>query len=480
MKSSLQISDSLNFLKANPKAAADAIRKAASALLQKQAPEGYWWADLLADSTLESDYIMMQLWLHPPVEGVWNPPDRGRIERAVDSILARQLPDGGFNIYLNGPANVNASIKAYFALKLAGIPASDSRMQRLRDRILDLGGLQAANSYVRINLSLFGLFPREACPSIPPELIFLPFRFIYQMSSWTRAIVISLSIVRSASKARPVPAAFCLDELYRPGVPVTLAHAAKDLSWRSAFLMLDRGLKFWERRGPEFIRRRALNRCLGWMIEHFEGSDGLGAIYPSMQYAVMGLDVLGYDATHPLRRQAQDQFDRLLTDNGNGFFFQPCFSPVWDTAIAAFALGETEDPPQDALRRCADWLLANEIRRKGDWSIKRPNAEPSGWAFEFRNEFYPDIDDTAMVLLALQRSQASDPAKQRACIKRAVNWILAMQGRDGGWAAFDVDNDWKFLSYVPFADHNAMLDPSCPDITGRTVEALILCGLDAG
>ncbi|MGH9581316.1 MAG: squalene--hopene cyclase, partial [Bryobacteraceae bacterium] len=451
MKSSLQISDSLNF------AVADAIRKAASTLLQKQAPEGYWWADLRADSTLESDYIMMRLWLHPPVDGKWNPPDRARVERAASSILSRQLPDGGFNIYLNGPAEVNASIKAYFALKVAGVPASDSRMRRLRERILALGGLQAANSYVRINLSLFGLFPREACPSIPPELIFLPFRFIYQMSSWTRAIVISLSIVHSANEPRPVPDGFKLDELYLPEVPVALTRDAKALSWRNVFLMLDRGLKVWERRGPAFIRRRALNRCADWMIEHFEASDGLGAIYPSMQYAVMGLDVLGYGPEHPLRREAQSQFDRLIVDDERGFFFQPCFSPVWDTAVAAFALGEMENPPEDALRRCADWLLANEIRREGDWSKKRPNAQPSGWAFEFRNEFYPDVDDTAMVLLALQRARASDPSKQRACLQRAIDWTLAMQCKDGGWAAFDVDNDWRVLSYVPFADHNAML-----------------------
>jgi squalene-hopene/tetraprenyl-beta-curcumene cyclase len=422
---------------------------------------------------------MMQLWLHPPVNGVWSPPEAARIERAVNSILSRQLDDGGFSIYLNGPSEVNASIKAYFALKAAGVAASDSRMQRLRDRILELGGLQAANSYVRINLSLFGLFPREACPSIPPELIFLPFKFIYQMSSWTRAIVISLSILHSAKAPRPVPDGFSLDELYLPGAPVALEHDPKAFSWRNVFLMLDRGLKFWERRGPAFIRRRALNRCAEWMIEHFEASDGLGAIYPSMQYAVMGLEALGYAPEHPLRVEAQRQFDHLMVDDERGFFFQPCFSPIWDTAVTAFALGEMENPPEDALRRCADWLLDNEIRRKGDWSKKRPRTEPSGWAFEFRNEFYPDVDDTAMVLRALQRAHGTDKSRQRACLTRVIDWVLAMQCKDGGWAAFDVDNDWRVLSYVPFADHNAMLDPSCADITGRALEGLTGCGLDA-
>ncbi len=471
MKSSLQISDSLN------QAAADAILRASAALLDRQFSEGYWWADLRADSTLESDYILMQLWLHPPVNGVWNPPTRKKIDRAVNAILARQLEDGGFNVYLHGPSEVSASIKAYFALKVAGVSASDSRLQRLRERILELGGLQAANSYVRINLSLFGLFPRKACPSIPPEIVLLPFNFIYQMSSWTRAIVMSLSIVHSANPQRPVPAGLTLEELFLPGAPMHPEPDLKTFSWRNGFLVLDRFLKVWERRGPKIIRQYALNKCAEWMIARFEASDGLGAIYPSMQYAIMALDVLGYGPEHPLRIQAERHFNSLMLDDERGFCMQPCFSPVWDTAIAAFALAETENPPVKQLRRCADWLLSKEVRRTGDWSVKRPYAEPSGWAFEFNNEFYPDVDDTGMVLLALDRIVSSDDARQRACMKRAIDWLLAMQGKDGGWAAFDVDNNWKVLSYVPFADHNAMLDPSCPDITGRVLEALVRCGL---
>ena len=474
MKSSLQISDSLNL------AAKDAIRKASSALLRRQTAEGFWWADLRADTTLESDYILMQLWLHPPIDGVWNPPTRPQVDRAMASILARQLVDGGFNIYLNGPAEVNASIKAYFALKVAGLPVSDARMQRLHDRILELGGLQAANSYVRINLNLFNLFPRNACPSIPPEIILLPFHFIYQMSSWTRAIVIPLSILHAANPRRPIPTGFTVDELFLQGAPIHPERDLKIFSWRNCFLAIDRFLKFWERISPGVIRRYAIKKCGEWMIRHFEHSDGLGAIYPSMQYAIMALDILGYKADHPLRIEAEKQFNRLMVDNdARGFYMQPCFSPIWDTAIAAFALTEGEDVPQSALRRTADWFLSKEIRRNGDWSVKRPNTEPSGWAFEFNNEFYPDVDDTAMVLLALEKAHASDEAKQRACEKRAINWLLAMQGKDGGWAAFDVDNNWKLLSHVPFADHNAMLDPSCPDITGRVLEALIRCDLKA-
>ena len=474
MKFSLQSAGTLRFT------VSSVISKAVASLLDRQCEGGFWWADLTADTTLESDYILTQLWLHPPVGGIWNPPTRGKIDRAAASILARQLPDGGLNIYLHGPSDVSASIKAYFALKVAGLAVDDERMERLRNRILEMGGLHAANSYVRVNLSLFKLYPREACPSIPPELVLLPFKFIYQMSSWTRAIVIALAIVHSANPQRPVPKDFSLQELFLPGAPVSPEPDIRQFSWRNFFLALDRFLKFWERRGPRFIRRYATKKCAEWMIERFEGSDGLGAIYPSMQYSIMALDVLGYGPEHALRIRAEKEFNNLIVDDDRrGFYIQPCFSPVWDTAIAAYALGESGVAPESALRRVADWLLSKEVRRRGDWSMKRPAVEPSGWAFEFNNEFYPDVDDTAMVLLAFGNARASDATRQQACERRALNWLLGMQGKDGGWAAFDVDNNWDVLSHVPFADHNAMLDPSCPDITGRVLEALIRCGLPA-
>jgi squalene-hopene/tetraprenyl-beta-curcumene cyclase len=471
MTPSLPVADSLV---AN---AAEAIRRASQALLERQYADGFWCADLTADTTLESDYILMEAWLHPAENGVWSPPSAERIRKAVRSILSRQLPDGGFNIYPHGPAEVSASIKAYFALKLAGLSPDDPPLARLREKILELGGLQAANSYVRINLSLFGLFPRAACPSIPPELILLPGKLIYQMSSWTRAILIALAIVHSADPKKPVPDGFTLDELYVPGRPLGLSRDEKLFTVHNAFLAVDKFLKLWERYGPKSVRRYAVKKCAEWMIERLEGSDGLGAIYPAMQYSVMALDVLGFAPDDPRRANALDEFFRLMVDDERGFYFQPCFSPVWDTAIASFVLSEAGVRADAAVQRSADWLLSKEIRRRGDWSVKRPNVEPSGWCFEFANEFYPDIDDTAMVLLALSRARASDPVKQQACEKRAINWLLAMQGRDGGWAAFDVDNNWQFLSKVPFADHNAMLDPSCPDITGRVLEALCQYGL---
>ncbi|MEP7352171.1 MAG: squalene--hopene cyclase [Acidobacteriota bacterium] len=490
MSPSLQVADTMLA------ASTQTLQRASDYLLKQRTEQGFWWGDLTADTTLEADFILVELWRHAPsAAGEWNPPTRDLIDKAARSMLARQLSDGGFSIYEQGPPEISASIKAYVALKLAGIDPNDDHMTRLRERILAMGGLRSANSYVKINLSLFGLYPREHTPSVPPELMLLG-KLIYEMSSWSRAIVIPLSIVHAANPQKPVPAGFTIDELFAGHNGLAFPNNEGFWSWRNFFLKSDHLLKFWERHGSRGIRTRAIRRAEQWMLERTRSaqshSDGLAAIYPSMMYVIMALDVLGYPKDHPDVQEATRQFMGLMVnregpahesraDDREGaprdFFFMPCFSPVWDTGIAVHALGESGWASEQALQKAVDWLLTKEVRRKGDWSIKRPNVEPSGWYFEFANEFYPDIDDTAQVLLALKQVTASDPVKQSACIERAVAWLLAMQGSDGGWAAFDVDNNWEFLSFVPFADHNAMLDPTCPDITGRVLEALAACGV---
>lgn len=471
MTPSLQITDSVSL------SASHALQNATRWLSSQQHESGYWWADLTADTTLESDYILLELWRHPPVAGNWNPPSRPKIDRAVRSILARRLPDGGFNTYADGPSEISASVKAYFALKLAGVPVSSSEMTQLRDRIMALGGIQAANSYTKLNLSLFNLYPREHVPTVPPELMLLG-NVIYEMSSWSRAIVIPLAITQALNPGRPVPGGFDLSELFAPNVPTSFTPPERFFSWKNFFHKVDAFLKLWSRFGPKSIRRKAIKAAERWMLERLEYSDGLAAIYPPMMYAIMALDVLGYPKDHPAVEEAVRQFENLIVEDKDRFYFQPCFSIVWDTAIAAYALGESSLADPASMRRCGNWLLTKECRRRGDWSVKRPDLEPSGWYFELANEFYPDIDDTAMVLLALHHTRASDSRALDATSRRAINWLLGMQSADGGWAAFDVDNNWQFLSDVPFADHNAMLDPTCPDITGRVLEALCLWGVD--
>jgi squalene-hopene/tetraprenyl-beta-curcumene cyclase len=454
--------------------------KVAQALLELQSDAGYWCGELTADSTLESDYILLQMWLYPPEsDKPWNPPSRGRIDKACKAILDRQQPDGGWWIYPGGGAEINATARAYAMLKLCGMDPESQPLRKAREKVLELGGLQSCNSYTKINFSFFDLYPRKNVPSVPPEIVLVPGDLIYEMSSWTRAIIVPLTIVQAVGTHKPTPMGLRVDELLAP-------HKKLSLPKRDAvsliFNQVDRAVKIWERRNLRNVRARAVREAERWMMERTRYTDGLGAIYPSMMYLIMALESLGYAADHPDFVEGVRQFENLLIETEDRFQFQPCVSPVWDTAICAYALGElgvkrpeTADP--EKMTRSADWLLSKEIRRKGDWSVKRPNLEPSGWAFEFNNEYYPDIDDTAMVLLALRHAKASDPDLQDKAERRALNWLLGMQGSDGGWAAFDVDNNRSLLNKVPFADHNAMLDPACPDITGRVLDAITKCGL---
>jgi squalene-hopene/tetraprenyl-beta-curcumene cyclase len=473
---------------------------AAHTLLRWQNRAGFWRGDLTADTTLESDFVFLALWLYPPAAGEsdWNPPCRDQINMALATLLDRQLADGGWNIYPGGPAEISATARAYVALKIGGYDPQWPQMRRARERVLALGGLQAANSYTRINLSLFGMFPRQFAPSIPPELVLMPGNLLYEMSSWSRVIIMPLSIIQALGAQRPTPGGTNVDELYLPHKKLALPKRDRI---SAVFNQADRVLKLWERRGLKEIRAKAIREAEKWTLDHMRYSDGVGAIYPSMMYALMAMDALGYERDHPDFVETLRQFEGLILvkgespaygqsaaivpadtglaatiSSGSRMEFQPSLSPVWDTAISMFALGELGDElgaaESAAMRAAADWLLDREVRRKGDWSVKRPSLPPSGWAFEFANEFYPDIDDTAMVLLALQHATASDPERQVRAERRAIQWLLGMQSSDGGWAAFDVDNNWQVLSKVPFADHNAMLDPTCPDITGRVIEAL--------
>lgn len=462
-------------------AARSAADTSARALLGMQTPDGFWCGELLADISLESDYVLLELWLHPPEHGVWNPPSKIRLEKACRRILSRQMAEGGWWVYPEGPADINTTVKAYTALRLCGHSPDSEPMRRACNRIHSLGGLQACNSYTKINLSLFGLYPRKYVPTIPPELVLVPGGslymggVLYEMASWTRAIVVPLSIVQSVGGVRPAPDGVSVDELMLPGVKLGLPKRDRFLSL--LFHQVDKLLKLWERRGHRDARTAAIRQSERWMLDHCRNSDGLGAIYPAMQYTIMALEALGYPDDHPDLIEAKAHFDRLITETDEELYFQPCFSPVWDTAYAAFSLAEAGYPNPEALRKSADWLLAKEIRRRGDWAVKRPHLHPSGWAFEFNNEHYPDIDDTAIVLMCLEFSEASDPVKQQAVETRAIAWLKGMQSRDGGYAAFDADNDWGLLNSIPFSDHNAMLDPTCPDITGRVLEALARRGV---
>jgi squalene-hopene/tetraprenyl-beta-curcumene cyclase len=450
------------------------IERAAESLEGLQAPEGYWQGELTADVSLEADYVLMHLWLYQPVGSSWNPRSWARLQKCKKEILRRQLPDGGWALYPGAGPDVNLTVKSYTALKLTGQDPGSTEMIKARETALALGGVQECNSYTRINLSLFGLFPQKYAPTVPPEIVLLPGNVLYEMSSWTRAIVVPLSVVQAASMQRRAPEGFTVAELTVPGKRFKLA-TREGLTL--LFHHIDKLVKIWGRRGFKNLRATALREAERWMLDRTRYSDGLGAIYPSMMYMIMALDALGYPEDHPDLIEAIRRIDNLIVEREERLFFQPCVSPVWDTAIAAFALGEAGRTDSGQFGKAADWLISKEVRRRGDWSVKRPFLEPSGWAFEFANEFYPDIDDTAMVLLAFCHARSADAARQERVRQRAVAWLLGMQSNDGGWAAFDVDNNWQILNRLPFADHNAMLDPTCPDITGRVIEALVRQGV---
>ncbi len=471
-------------MRAVREAAGRCVQRAGETLIARQHADGYWCGELLADISLEADYILTQLWLYQPDSGGnWNPPTRGRIEKACRQILKHQMPDGGFWIYPGGPADVNSTAKAYAALRAAGHRPDEEPLRRARHRVLELGGLQACNSYTKLNLSLFGLFPRQYVPTVPPELVMVPGGtvpggILYEMASWTRAILVPLSIVQAVGGVRRAPAGLTLDELYVPNQKILLPKRDRLLS--PIFHQVDRLLKLWERRGHQDFRIGAVRLAERWMLERTRNADGLGAIYPAMQYVVMALDALGYEHDHPdfvealaAVRRPDDRKGRravlpalLLARVGHGISRCSAWARAADAATSRWS-----KPPIGSSRK--------EIRRRGDWAVKRPRLAPSGWAFEFNNEHYPDIDDTAMVLLGLEHARASDAERQAACEQRAVTWLRGMQSRDGGWAAFDADNDWGLLNRVPFADHNAMLDPTCPDITGRVLECLSRRGVPA-
>ena len=447
-----------------------AIERGANHLLSLQADQGYWQGELEADSTLESDYIY---YLH-----ILGKADPERIAKLANYVRQRQLPDGGWSIYPGGPSELNATCKAYFALKLAGDSPYAPNLVRAREMVHRLGGLEHSNSYVRFYLALVGAVSWDLVPSIPPELMLIPHWFIfniYEMSSWTRGIVIPMAILSSLRPNWRLPEHAHVDELFKDPERKTAALDWSDqlLSWKNVFLAVDRGFKLYEKFPWKPFRQRAIREAKSWMLNHIERTEGLAAIYPSMMNSIFALMAFGHGPDDPLTFREIKEFSRFEIEDEETIRMQPCVSPVWDTCIAMVALEEAGLPPDHpALVKAANWILSKQVLGPGDWQVKNKDAEPGGWAFEFRNDFYPDVDDTAFVLMALQRVKYPEPARMEAAMRRGIQWLLSMQNRDGGWGAFDRDNNRKFLCNIPFADHNAMIDPSTADVTARVVECL--------
>jgi squalene-hopene/tetraprenyl-beta-curcumene cyclase len=460
-----------------------AIDRSAEYVLSRQNPDGHWSGELEADSMLEADYIF----LHTLLESG----DPGRLQRALHEMMRYQNDDGSWSLYPGGPGNISLSVKCYFSAKLMGIGGDDPRLVKCREWVLEHGGVVACNTFSKMYLCALGQYDYDAVPAIPPEIVLFPNWFyfnIYEISSWSRSILVPLAIIYAKKPYKKIPRDQGIDELYVGGRANSILRLRINrkqlLSWRNFFLVIDRIMHWAEAVHIRPLRSLALKRAEKWMLERLEMTDGLGAIYPAMLNAILALRCLGYSEDDPQVIRARDEFEKLgieqpPTDDmpEPTFRMQPCMSPVWDTAQAVYALGEAGISRSDPrMIKAADWLLSKEVRHKGDWAVKVRNTEPGGWYFEYNNEFYPDTDDTAQVLLALNKVDNPRERYQHQVEQRAIAWEYAMQCRNGGWGSFDKDNTKMIFQYIPFADHNAMLDPPSVDITGRMLETLATYG----
>jgi squalene-hopene/tetraprenyl-beta-curcumene cyclase len=460
---------------------AGAVERGRRGLLARQESDGHWCGELEGDTILESEFVLLLAFLGRR--------DDPRMRLAANYLRARQLPGGGWPNYPGGPAEVSVSVKAYFALKIAGDGVDEPHMRRAAEVIRSLGGAEGTNSFTRFYLALLGQLPYSACPSVPAEIILLPRWFffnVYAMSAWSRTIFVPLSVVDAYKPVTQLPESMHIRELFLepPETPHRPAKPTKAwFSWTNFFLGIDWLLKKVERWRLTPLRRWAVRKAVAWMRERCrEGdSDGLGAIFPPIVYHAVVLKCLGVSPDDPEMQWVMKQLDDLGIEEDGALRLQPCKSPVWDTALSLIGAADAgQAGNSEEVAAAVNWLLAKEVRREGDWAKTVRRVEPGGWFFEYRNAFYPDVDDTAMVLIALARTGHATRAACRPAVHRALNWLLAMQNTNGGWGAFDRNIENEILTKVPFADHNAMLDPACPDITARVLEALSHFGFRTG
>jgi squalene-hopene/tetraprenyl-beta-curcumene cyclase len=452
-----------------------AIAAARDALIVRQAAEGCWQFQLEADCTIPAEYIMMMHFF-------------GEIDAQLEQqiavyLRARQADHGGWPLYHNGEFNISCSVKAYFALKLAGDSPEAPHMVRARSAILRHGGAAACNVFTRIALALFEQLPWRAVPYIPVEIVLLPRWFpfnIYRVSYWSRTVMVPLTMLCTLRPRARNPRRVQLRELFAVPPEEERNYFRRPLGRTTAltriFLILDRLGRILDHVIPGALREHALRRAEAWTLERLNGEDGLGAIFPAMVNALEALTVRGYPLDDPRCRTARRALEQLLVVDGASAYCQPCFSPVWDTALAALALEEAGGPNAlAAALRGLEWLLPRQLlEAPGDWRLRRPHLAGGGWAFQRANAHYPDLDDTAVVAWAMHLS--GDRQRYAQAVNRALDWLVGMQSSNGGFAAFDVDNTDYYLNEIPFADHGALLDPPTSDVTARVVTALALVG----
>ena len=455
-----------------------AIGSAARALMDLQQADGHWVFELEADATIPAEFVLLKHYLGEPEDL--------ELERKIGVYLRRIQGDhGGWPLYHGGPFDISASVKAYFGLKMIGDDISAPHMVRARETILAAGGAGASNVFTRFQLALYGAGPWTTIPTMPVELILVPRWFpihLNKMSYWARTVIVPLLVLQVKKPVARNARGVRVDELYQTEVKAQPKSAVANRSafWTWFFNSLDVVLKAVNPLWPKGLRQKAIDRCLAFVAERLNGEDGLGAIYPAMANSVMLFDVLGYGEDHPHRVLARRSVERLLVIKDQEAYCQPCVSPVWDTGLAAHALMEAGgEEAERRVRASLEWLKPLQVLDvKGDWAAARPDVRPGGWAFQYNNAHYPDVDDTAVVALAMDRAQKRLGASgYDEAIDRGAEWIWGLQSKNGGWGAFDADNDHYYLNNIPFADHGALLDPPTVDVSARCIGLLAQMGV---
>jgi squalene-hopene/tetraprenyl-beta-curcumene cyclase len=448
-----------------------AISEARDALISTQHAKGYWCFELEADCTISAEYIMMMHFLDEI--------DVNLECKIVNYLRGRQAEHGGWPLYHGGDFDISCSVKAYYALKLAGDSPQAPHMQRARAAILKRGGAAKANVFTRIALALFGQLPWRGVPYIPVEIMLLPRWFPFHLdrvSYWSRTVMVPLFILCTRKPVAKNPRKVDIRELFTTPPDQEKHYFQRDGWLKKAFLALDHIGRVVDPLIPNMVRDRAMRKAESWMLARLNGEDGLGAIFPAMVNALEAMVILGYAADDPRRATAKRALQKLLVVHGSLAYCQPCVSPIWDTALASLALQEVGDETaRDASVLGLEWLKTKQLLNEpGDWQVNRPGLPGGGWAFQFANDYYPDLDDTAAVAWSMH--QAPDAVRFNGSMQRALDWLVPMQCRNGGFAAFDADNTHFYLNKIPFADHGALLDPPTSDVTARVVTLLARAG----
>ncbi len=454
----------------------ETIQRSQDYFLRTQHADGYWWGELESNVCMAAEYLLLTHFL-----GVADP---ARWRKVATYLRRQQRPDGMWSIYHGGPPDLNATVEAYFALKLAGASPDEPGLRKAREFVLSAGGVPKARIFTKIWLALFGQWDWRGVPVLPPELVFLPPWFplnIYDFASWARATIVPMLVILNKRPVCPVPEPARIDELYparRDRIDYTLARPRETLSWRGFFHTLDGLLRRYESVALRPLREAAYRAADRWIVAHQEADGSWGGIQPPWVYSLIALKVLGYPLDHPVMRRGIAGFEGAwAVEDEETFSPQACLSPVWDTALAMNALLDSGlGPDHPALVQAGRWLLREQVLSGGDWQVKAKDVEPGGWSFEFENDLYPDTDDTAEILIALARVRLPDERRKARALERGRRWLLGMQSRNGGWGSFDKDNTRRLVTQIPFCDFGEVVDYPTEDVTAHIVEALSLLG----